>query len=457
VGRSKPTFAEHWEETERKTMVEIRPLNPCHAVVTVPGSKSYTHRALFVSALADGESVLVNPLVSEDTQYTIQGLERFGVRVLGKGDDLRVLGNGGRLREGNVHISVGNSGTTMRFLTAFASLRRGSTVLDGSERMRQRPIIDLLRALETLGVEAQSQNGTGYPPVVVTSQGLKGGVANVRGEVSSQFLSGLLMAAPYAEKDVHLKVAGDLASRPYVDVTLRIMDAFGVDVERVAYHSFFIKAGQRYRAQAYLVEGDASHASYFFSAAALTQGRVRVENFSPASAQGDACFITVLERMGCDVIRGDRWAEVRGKELQGLEIDMKAMPDLVPTLAVTAAFARGKTVMKNIGHLRVKESDRIASLAQELSKMGIRTEEGEDWLSVEGGRGHGAEIETHEDHRLAMAFAMAGLAIPGIRIKGVRCVEKSFPDFWKTFQNLYKENTACLTPSEERASVTPNG
>ncbi|HJX59654.1 MAG TPA: 3-phosphoshikimate 1-carboxyvinyltransferase, partial [Thermodesulfobacteriota bacterium] len=230
---------------------------------------------------------------------------------------------------------------------------------------------------------------------------------------------------------------GDLSSRPYVDMTREVMSAFGVKIQSQGYHSFFIKAGQCYVPRQYRIEGDASTASYFFSAAAMTRGRVRVENFPTASIQGDIVFLQILENMGCEVVRGDTWAEVRGKELHGIEIDMNAMPDLVPTLAVTSAFARGKTVIQNISHLRFKESDRIGALMEELRKVGIQVEEGEEWLAIEGGKAHGAEIDTHDDHRLAMSFALIGLVVPGIKIKGEQCVAKSFPDFWKTLGRLY--------------------
>jgi 3-phosphoshikimate 1-carboxyvinyltransferase len=418
-------------------MIEIKPIHHCEAVVTIPGSKSYTHRALIVSALAEGESLLLNALRSEDTEFTARALEKFGVPIFWEGDLLRLKGKGGKLKAGGEKIFVGNSGTSMRFLTALAALKNGRTLLDGSERMRRRPIADLLDGLVALGVNAYSQGGNGYPPVVVESQGLLGGVARIKGDESSQFLSALLLVAPYARGDVQVEVEGHLVSRPYVDITRDVMAAFGVEVQCQEYRSFFVRAGQRYLPRKYLVEGDASNASYFFSAAAITRGRVKVENFPPASIQGDAGFMKILEKMGCRVIRGDGWAEVQGKELKGIDIDMNEMPDLVPTLAVTAAFARGKTVIRNIGHLRLKESDRIKSLAGELAKMGIQIEEGEDWLQVEGGRVHGAEIETHNDHRLAMSLAIAGLVVPGIKIKGEQCVDKSFPGFWETLQKLY--------------------
>jgi len=419
-------------------MIEIKPLSHCHAAVTIPGSKSYTHRALILSALADGESVLINPLRSEDTVYTAQGLGKFGVPIFWEGDFIRVLGKGGELQAGDDKIDVGNSGTSMRFLTALAVLKKGCTLLDGSDRMRKRPMADLLDGLRALGVKAYFRDGNDCPPVIIESRGLHGGKAKIRGEESSQFLSALLMVAPYAIEDVHVEITGNLASRPYVDITRDVMSAFGVEVQSEGYHSFFVRAGQRYQPRKYRIEGDISHASYFFSAAAVTEGRVRAERFSSASLQGDAGFLNILEKMGCVVLRGEGWTEVRGGELHGIEVDMNEMPDLVPTLAVTAAFARGQTLIQNIGHLRLKESDRIAVLTTELRRMGIRVEEGEDWLKIEGGKGHGAEIEPHDDHRIAMSFAIAGLVIPGIKIKEPQCVKKSFPDFWEVFGRLYR-------------------
>jgi 3-phosphoshikimate 1-carboxyvinyltransferase len=381
--------------------------------------------------------MLINALRCDDTEHTARALEKFGVRIFCEGDLLRVQGTGGKLKAGGEKIYVGDSGTSMRFLTALAALKNGRTLLDGSERMRQRPMAQLLDGLVALGVRAYSQEGNGYPPVIVESQGLTGGVARIDGKESSQFISALLMVAPLARGDVRVEVAGHLASRPYVDITRDVMSAFGVEVQCAGDHSFFVSAGQRYLPRKYHIEVDASNASYFFAAAAITRGRVRVEDFRPASVQGDSGFLKILEKMGCEVVCGESFAEVRGKELQGIEMDMNTMPDLVPTLAITAIFARGKTVIQNIGHLRLKESDRIRSLASELAKMGVKVEEGEDWLEVEGGYARGAEIETHNDHRLAMSFAVAGLAVPGIRIKGERCVEKSFPEFWETLEKLY--------------------
>jgi 3-phosphoshikimate 1-carboxyvinyltransferase len=418
-------------------MMDVKPLRRCDGSVTVPGSKSYTHRALVLSSLADGESLLIHALRCEDTEHTAHALRKFGVKVFWEGEAVRVLGTGGRDTASEDRIDVGNSGTSMRFLTALAALKRGVTLLDGNERMRKRPIGELLRGLRELGVQAYSQKGNDCPPVVVESEGLKGGTATIKGEESSQFLSGLLMVAPYAQKDVHIKVTGSLASRPYIDITLDVMSAFGVKIPSRGDASFLVKAGQRYLPREFRIEGDASNASYFFSAAAVCRGRVKVNHLNPTSVQGDMGFLDILERAGCRVNRGRDWIEVLGGELRGVEIDMNEMPDLVPTLAVTATFARGKTVIQNIRHLRFKESDRIHALAKELSKMGIRVNEREDGLDIEGGKPHGAEIETYDDHRMAMSFAIAGLAVPGIKIKGERCVDKSFPGFWETLQKLY--------------------
>jgi len=411
-------------------MIEIKPLHHCNGSVRLPGSKSYTHRALIVSALARGESLLIDALRSEDTEYTIRGLKKMGITIFPEGTSLRVLGQGGRLRDEEDTIFLGNSGTSMRFLTALAALKRGRTLLDGTERMRGRPMGELLRGLESLGVSARSLWSNGCPPVAVMSTGLRGGRAKIDSEQSSQFLSAILMVAPYAQQDVEIEVSG-LSSRPYVDITRDVMSAFGVEVESDRYRSFAVRSGQRYCGREYRIEGDASHASYFFSAAAVTGGRVRVENFNPGSVQGDTGFLEILERMGCETTRGDDWAEVKGLKLRGIEIDMNGMPDLVPTLAVTGAFAQGETVIREIGHLRFKESDRIRALKVELTKMGVRVEEGEDWLRIEGGEVHGAEIETHDDHRLAMSFALAGLVVPGVKIQGEQCVAKSFPEFWQ--------------------------
>ena len=417
-------------------MIEIKPILHCDGVITIPGSKSYTHRALILSSLADGESVLINALRCEDTEHTVQALIKFGIPIFWERGEVRVQGKGGEFKAIDDKVDLGNSGASMRFLTALAALKKGVTLLDGSERMRKRPMGELLKGLGELGVRAYSKKGDNCPPVIVESQGLQGGTVRIKGEESSQFLSGLMMVAPYALRDVGIEVMGSLASKPYVDLTRDVMSAFGVKIENQEYSSFSVKAGQHYLPQTYGIEGDASNASYFFSAAAVCRGKVKVKGLNPRTIQGDIGFLKILEKMGCSVTRGKDWIEVLGGELRGIEMDMNEMPDLVPTLVITAALAQGKTVIQNIGHLRLKESDRIHALAAELSKMGIRVREGEDWLEIEGGKPHGAEIETYEDHRLAMSFAIAGLVIPGVKINGERCVNKSFPEFWETLQKL---------------------
>ncbi len=418
-------------------MIEVKPLSYCDAEVYVPGSKSYTHRALIISSLAEGDSYLINPLRCEDTDYTVEALKSFGIEVTPKDNTLCVQGRGGNFEEGEVEIFAGNSGSTMRFLTALSALRRGRTILTGDERMKVRPIGELVKALMALGIRTHFKEKEGYPPVIVESSGLNGGDVEVSGKESSQYLSALLMVSPYAKEDVCIRVKGDIVSKPYIDMTLSVMEAFGVEVERDGNQAFFIRRGQRYHSHRYQIEGDASSASYFFLAAAITGGRVRVRNFNPNSLQGDVAFLDILEKMGCRVRRAEDWAEVRGGSLKGMEIDMGGIPDLVPTVAVLSAFACGKTLIKNIGHLRLKESDRISALTQQLKRMGLSVEEGANWLGIEGGKPHGSEIETYNDHRIAMSFAIAGLVVNGVKIKGEECVEKSFPSFWETLRRLY--------------------
>lgn len=417
-------------------MIEIKPLPKCTGVVTIPGSKSYTHRALVTSSLAEGASFIKNALKSEDTLCTAQGLEKMGIKITWEKEGARIEGKGGFFKKGEEYIYLGNSGTSMRFLTALAALRDGRTYLDGSERLRERPMGELLKALTGLQVRAFALKDNGCLPIMVESQGLAGGKVTIKGRESSQFLSALLLISPYSQKDLLIEVEGPLASKPYVDMTREVMSAFGVEVMG-DYPSLYVRQGQRYTPQNYLIDGDASNASYFWAAAAITKGRVKVDNLRPDSCQGDLKFLELLEKMGCQIsIRGEG-IEVQGTSLQGIEADMQSMPDVVPTLAVLAPFAAGETIIHNVGHLRFKESDRLKAVATELRKMGIKVEEGRDWLKIFGGQAHGAEIETYQDHRLAMSFAIAGLAIPGVKIKGEECVAKSFPNFWEKLRELY--------------------
>ncbi|MEX0642209.1 MAG: 3-phosphoshikimate 1-carboxyvinyltransferase [Pirellulales bacterium] len=416
--------------------LEITPAaGPICARVRPPGSKSITNRALVCAALADGISTLTGALDSEDTRVMIDGLGRLGI-VVESGDAGRTLvvhGAGGRIPAIEAELYCANSGTTIRFLTALATLGHGAFRLDGIERMRQRPIADLLDALNQLGATAHSEHENGCSPVFVHANGLPGGTATIRGDISSQFLSALLLAAPAARSSVELRVDGPLVSRPYIHMTLAVMQAFGVDVatnNELAH--FQIAAPAPYHARVFAIEPDASAASYFWAAAAITGGEVTVDGLTADSLQGDVAFVDCLERMGCEVSRDANSITVVGRPLTGIEVDMNAISDTVQTLAVVALFAKGPTTILNVGHIRHKETDRIAALAAELQKLGATVIEEDDNLIVEPSMGtfRAATIDTYNDHRMAMSFALAGLKIRGVRIANPSCVEKTYPRFF---------------------------
>ncbi len=373
--------------------LEIQPVaGPVSGRVRPPGSKSLTNRALVAAALAGGKSRLIGALRSEDTQVMIDSLIRLGVAVQPDPATpaLDVFGCAGRLPASKAQLYIGNSGTTVRFLTALATLGHGEFRLDGALRMRQRPIQDLLDALGSLGVDARSESGNGCPPVVVHGRGLPGGKATVRGDISSQFLSGLLLAAPYAEQPVELTVEGPLVSQPYVLMTLAVMRAFGVTVERREQNGFQVPRSP-YQSCEYPIEPDASAASYFFAIAAVTGGRVAVEGLSRGSLQGDLAFCECLAKMGCDVDYQTSATTVLGRPLRGIDVDMNAISDTVQTLAVVALFADGPTTIRNVAHIRHKETDRIGNLAIELRKLGATVEELSDGLRITPAPLHGAE------------------------------------------------------------------
>ena len=414
---------------------EIKPCRQVDATLTLPGSKSYTHRALMAAALAAGESVLTNALAAEDTELTAQALAQLGAGIDWQGTTIRVTGRGGRWLPVALPIYLGNSGTSMRFLTALAALGEGEYLLTGTERLCQRPLGELLEALRQAGVRAVSERGDGCPPVTVTG-GLTGGRAQLSGGISSQYLSALLFIGPLAPKGLKIDITGSLVSRPYVDLTLEVLADFGVSYYREGYRFFELPGGQCYLPQEYQIEADASSASYFWAAAALTGGRVTITNLSLESSQGDAAFPEVLAQMGCTIESTPAGLTVQGGELRGVEVNMATMPDLVPTLGVLAAFAAGDTVITGVAHLRHKESDRLHAVATELGKLGIEARETADGLIIRGGAPQGAVIHTYNDHRLAMSFAVAGLKAPGMSITDPDCVAKSFPDFWEFFDRL---------------------
>ena len=425
--------------------IEIAPLNrPVDATVAVPGSKSLTNRALILAALADGESVLTGALASEDTAVMLDSLRRLGFDAQSdaSGETMTVRGLGGRIPAKGAELFVGNSGTSIRFLAALCALGQGTFRLDGVERMRQRPQQDLLDALSDWGVAAISENGDGCPPLVIEGAGkLRGGTANVGAEASSQFLTALLMVAPFAEREATLQIRGVL--RPfYVDITRRMMARWGVNATTGNNAEFRVAKGQNYAAQAnYAIEPDASSASYFFAAAALTGGRITVPNLGPDALQGDVRFATeVLVEMGCDVSSDADGLTVRGPKdgrLRGINRDMSAISDTALTLAVLAPFADSPTTVRNIAHSRLQECDRIAAVCAELRKLGVTVEEHADgWTIFPTENFTSAVIETYHDHRVAMSFALIGLKVPGVVIENPACVAKTFPDFWQRLDLL---------------------
>ncbi|MCL2789515.1 MAG: 3-phosphoshikimate 1-carboxyvinyltransferase [Desulfobulbus sp.] len=423
-------------------MITITPVHTLDAVVQVPGSKSLTQRALIAAALAEGSSRLLGPLASDDTRYTMEALRAMGIDCDDRDPDCwQIQGTGGRITEPMGNIFLGNNGTATRFLTSVAALGHGRFHITGSERMAQRPILPLMEALRGWQVTIDSDGDTGCPPLTIQASGVAGGRTVLPEGKSSQYLSSLLLVAPYAATTAELEVRGAILSRPYVEMTLAVMADFGIRVEAAPTQNFFRIPRGRYQGRTYAIEGDASGASYFWAAAAITGGRVVVANVPVPSLQGDAKLLPYLARMGCRIEQTGAGIAVIGPEaLAGIELDMGDMPDVAPTLAVIAAFAEGTTVITNIAHLRVKECDRLSAVVSELRKMGAEVEEEPARMIIHGKKSganlHGATIATYDDHRMAMSFAVAGLRIPGVIIAGEQCVAKSFPDFWQRFGRM---------------------
>jgi 3-phosphoshikimate 1-carboxyvinyltransferase len=392
---------------------------------------------MIAAALSEGTCLIHNPLRSQDTLLTLAALEKMGAVVADHGDPLEISGLNGCFKPCADDIYLANSGTSMRLLTGVAALGEGHYRFTGSPRMYHRPIGHLLEALNRLGIEARSLKGDGCPPVDVPGGQATGGEVSIDCSVSSQFLSSLLLMAPCTPKGLSITISHGLVSSPYIDLTVDIMARFGIRVQRDGYIRFDVAGNQSYRAGTYTVEPDASQAGYFWGAAAITGGSVTVTGVTTGSTQGDVGLARVFEQMGCRLDQGDDGITVTGGALEAVTVDMADMPDMVPTLAVVAAFANGTTVIENVSHLKAKESDRLASTCTELNKMGIAAVAENDRLVVTGGKPHGADIQTYDDHRIAMSFAMAGLATPGVRIMEPACVEKSFPDFWQVWERLY--------------------
>ena len=420
----------------------IQPLSgPLRGSIRPPGSKSLTNRALVLAALARGQTHLGGVLESIDTRVMLDSLSELGVGI-SEGPEtgtVRIIGGGGSVPGESAALDLHNSGTSIRFLTAMLCLGTGHFTLDGNSRMRQRPIADLVEALRGLGVEISCVAETGCPPVTLSAHGLAGGSSTLPGNTSSQFLSALLMAAPCATGPVTLSVDGPLVSRPYIDMTLALMSRMQADVTEDPRGTFNISP-TGYQACELDIEPDATAASYFLAAAAVCGGRVTIEGLDRNALQGDIAFVECLARMGCTVeetrVGPDPSITVSGGELTGIDVDMNEFSDTAQTLAVVAAFARGPTRIRGIAHARHKETDRVAAMATELGRLGLEVEEHDDGLTVHPGPLLPAEIRTYDDHRMAMSFAVAGLAAPGIVIQDPDCTSKTYPGFFDDLDRL---------------------
>ncbi len=408
-----------------------------NSLVNIPGSKSISHRVVICAALSHGKSQIQNLLASEDLSYTVLALNQMGARIQENQKGVfEVKGFGGKPQLFLEPIYLGNSGTSMRLLAGIAALGDSQYILTGDKRMQQRPMGDLLHALEMVGISAESEHGNNTPPIRIKGGSRKGGKVSLDCSQSSQYLSSLLMMGAFLKKGLVISLPSPAVSAPYIDLTMDIMKKFNVHAERISNLEYHVPGCQQYTPGNFTVEPDISNASYFWAAGAITQKMVRVANITRGSLQGDLRFLDILKQMGCLIEFNAAGAGVQGGKLKAIEADMSDIPDVVPTLAVIAAFAQGKTVITNIAHLREKECDRIDAVVSQLNKMGIKAEQGETWLSVEGGWPTGAFIETFNDHRIAMAFAVAGLIVPGVTIENPGCVAKSFPTFWEVFDNF---------------------
>jgi 3-phosphoshikimate 1-carboxyvinyltransferase len=418
-------------------MIEIKPRRLTGCSVSVPGSKSYTHRILIAVSLADGPCLVENGLQSEDTLLTIAALRQMGIDIGIVGNQFKVNGASGIFKAPEKPIYLGNSGTSMRLLAGVAALCQGVCILTGSDRMKQRPIQDLLDALSNIGVEAKSIEANGCPPIEIFGGSVKGGKTDLRCKISSQFLSSLLLIGPYTKNGIDIQVTEGPVSKPYIDMTVEVMQRCNVMVERQGYDRFNVPGGQIYKAGTYFVEPDCSQAGYFWGAAAITGAKIKVLGINKNTRQGDVHFAQVLGKMGCVVEEDFDGISVKGEEIKSIDVDMADMPDMVPTLAVVAAFAKGTSHIENVAHLKAKESDRLGSVVNELVKMDVDAVCTDTGMTIKGGNPKGAEIKTYNDHRIAMSFAMAGLKVPGIIIHDEQCVEKSFPNYWEIFAKLH--------------------
>lgn len=424
--------------------MQIKPIpNPLNSCVRVPGSKSLTNRTLLIAVLADGITTINNALFSEDSYYFANALQTLGFNVSPSPENTRmtILGLGGQIPSKQADLFIGNAGTAARFLSAFLTLGNGVYSVDGDTRMRERPIGDLVDALNQLGAEVDAinnQQSSICPPIKIIASGLPGGKTKIAGNISSQFLSALLMVAPYAKTPVEIEITTELHSKPYVDMTLLVMSDFGVEVNRVDCNRFVVPPAHYTPLSTYPIESDASSASYFFAASAICGGTIRVKNINRSSKQGDIHFLDILVSMGCAVTQSGDSIEVTGPgELIGLDVNLSDIPDTAQTLAVVAPFATTPTRIRGIASARFKETDRISATCAELNKIGVQVDEHEDGMTIYPcTEFRPATIQTYNDHRMAMSFSLIGLREPGIIIDNPGCVLKSFPNFFEVLETL---------------------
>lgn len=426
--------------SDSNNAITLQPVKLFAGTINLPGSKSVSNRALLLAALSKGTTRLTNLLDSDDVRYMLNALTALGVHYQLSDDKTicDITGMGGALTVNKpLEIYLGNAGTAMRPLTAALCLGNNNIILTGEPRMKERPIKHLVDALRQGGAKIDYLENDGYPPLHLQG-GFKGGIIQVDGSVSSQFLTALLMTSPLAPQDTEITILGDLVSKPYIDITIKMMATFGVNVENQNYQKFIIKAGQNYLSpKHYLVEGDASSASYFLAAAAIKGGTVRVTGIGKNSLQGDTQFAKVLEKMGAKITMTENYIECSRGELHGIDMDMNHIPDAAMTIATTALFAKGTTTIRNIYNWRVKETDRLAAMANELRKVGAKVEEGQDYITIipPNHLVH-AKIETYNDHRIAMCFSLVALSDTSVTILDPKCTAKTFPTYFQQFAQM---------------------
>lgn len=420
----------------------LHPISTVSGTIQIPGSKSLSNRILLLASLAKGTTTITNLLDSDDIRHNLNALKTLGVQFKLSSDKTvcKVIGNAGAFNHDSlIELFLGNAGTAMRPLTAALTLGTGTYHLTGEPRMEERPIKDLIDALVQCGAGVTYLKTPGFPPLEIKAHGLTGGLVTIKGNISSQFLTAMLMATPLAKGNTVIQVDGELVSKPYIDITLSVMEKFGVTVENKNYQSFVIKGNQTYVSpEQIMVEGDASSASYFLAASAISSGNVKVMGTGTNSVQGDVRFAEVLQKMGAKVTYSGDWIEVQGTgSLNGIDIDLNHIPDAAMTIATTALFAKGKTTIRNIYNWRVKETDRLAAMATELRKVGAEVIEGEDFIEITPPEKiQSAAIDTYNDHRMAMCFSLAAFGDNDITINDPGCVSKTYPDYFAALKSI---------------------